>query len=467
MAGFREFPWEVIKKVTVQNILLISVDSLRPEALGYYPQRFKSRETFPWRVSTPTIDHLAREGVFFTNCIVQAPFTPASHASFLTGLNPPSHRLRAFFGYKLLEQVEALPERLKREGYSTAAFLGADALNETYGLDRGFDVYDTDFKSRMDIWVQGQYRRLGSEATDRALNWLEGAQEPFLLFIHYFDAHQIAAHILAKHDRVAAITHGMSRNRLARGPVRRLLLKVDALYGRQERCGKPFHVRQVRKIDGEIARIVQALKERNLYGRTMIVIISDHGEAFGEHGETGHRLYLYDTTLRVPLILTSIPNYRGKVISAMVRSIDLVPTLYEALGLNHNASPGRIPIEGTSLLPLIDGEDSGDRVAYSETRMEKSLENIDDLRGHYVALRTSRWKLIVNMLDGSQELYNLIHDPGENCNLIARRPDVAKYLFQEAMRICTRGGKEDLRHQAYDKEEREELERRLKDLGYF
>ena len=453
--------------MAMQNILLISIDSLRPEALGCYPRHFTYREAFPWRVNTPAIDQLAREGVLFTNCIVQAPYTPASHASFFTGLNPPSHSVRAFFGHKLAEQAETLAERLKREGYSTAAFLGADALNERYGLDRGFDVYDTDFKSRMDIWVQGQYRRLGSEATDRALNWVQGVHEPFLLFIHYFDAHQIAAHILAKYDRIAAIIYRMSRNRMARGPVRRLFFKVDALYARQGRCGKPFHVRQVRRVDGEIARIVQALKERNLFGRTLIVIISDHGEAFGEHGETGHRLYLYDTTLRVPLVLTNIPVHKGKVVSTMVRSIDLVPTIYEKLGINHNASPGRIPIEGTSLLPLIDGKDIDDRIAYSETRMEKSLENINDLQGHYVALRTSRWKLIVNMLDGSRELYDVICDPGENCNLIARRPDVAGHLFQQAMRISIRRGEEDLRHQAYDEEEREEVERRLKDLGYL
>lgn len=451
----------------MQNILLISIDSLRPEALSCYPQRFRYRETFPWRVSTPTIDQLAREGVFLTNCIVQAPFTPASHASFFTGLNPPGHGVRAFFGYKLLEAVETLPERLKRERYSTAAFLGADALNERYGLDRGFDVYDTEFTSKMDIWIQGQYRRLGSEATDRALNWLRRTSEPFFLFLHYFDVHQIAFHILAKYDRVAEILQRTSRTRLARGPVRRILQKVDALYGKLKRCGKPFHVRQVRKIDGEIARIIQALREHDLYRQTMIIIMSDHGEAFGEHGEVGHRKYLYDTTLKVPLILKGMPTHKNKVISTMVRSIDLLPTVYEILGLDRNASAGCKPIEGMSLLPVIKGEDRDERVGYSETRMEKSLEDINDLQAHYVALRTPHWKLIVNMLDGSQELYNVIHDPGENFNLITQRLDVAEHLFQEAMRICKRGGEGDLPHQAYDKEEREDLERRLKDLGYL
>jgi arylsulfatase A-like enzyme len=457
----------LVMNMSLKNVLIVCVDSLRPEALKCYPKRFKYKETFPWRISTPTINHIAREGVLFSNCIVQAPFTPASHASFFTGLNPPSHGIRAFFGYKLLEHTETLAERLKREGYHTAAIIGADALDNRYGLDRSFDIYDVEFNKKMAIWAQEQYRRLGSEATERALAWLQEKKEPFFLFMHYFDVHDIASHILAEHDYVARVLSRLRKTRLTCGPVRKLLQKIETFYGQYQRCGKPFHVRQVRKVDREIGKIIRALKDRNLYNQTMIIITSDHGDAFGEHGEFGHRKSLYDTTLRVPLILKGISGHEGKVISNMVCSIDLLPTIYELLGLAPTASVGYKPIEGKSLLPLLDCKKEEERIAYSETRMEKSLENTNDLRLKYIALRTPRWKLIINMLDDVRELYDVANDPGETCNVIAQYPDCAESLGKEAMRIYHQGDADKPSQVAYTEEELDKVAERLKDLGYL
>lgn len=451
----------------LKNILMICIDSLRPEALSCHPEAFRKRETFPWRVHTPTADQLAREGTLFTNCIVQAPFTPTSHASYFTGLNPPNHGIRAFFGYKLLDQAETMAERLKGEGYRTAAVIGADALNERYGLNRGFDIYDTAFDQRMCDWIRGYYRRDGSEATDRTLDWLQSRQEPFFLFVHYFDVHLIAPHVLAERDRVAHLLWKISKSRLARGPMRRILQAPERFYGNYRRCGKPYHVRQVRTTDREIDRIVQKLKGLELYDETIIIIMSDHGDAFGEHDETGHRKSLYDTTLRVPLILKASPSHADTIIGEQVRSIDLVPTLYELLELQPKASTGYRDIDGRSMVPLIERKKSEQYAAYSETRMEKSLDRTSDLRSHYVSLRTPHWKLIINMLDGSRELYDLSRDSGETHNLITQQPNVAEALFQEAMDIYGAVEGETQSQVVYSTKEMEKVEIRLRDLGYL
>lgn len=451
----------------LKNVILITLDCVRPEALSCYPICFSWRETFPAQVRTPNIDRIAKDGILFTQAFCQAPFTPASHASILTGLNPPSHGIRGFFGYRLSEDAETLAERLQGVGFHTCAIIGADALNSRYGLDRGFDVYDEHFEEKMRIWIQGQYRRIGQEATERALQWLDKRKEPFFLFVHYFDVHMIAPHILAERDKMARVLRKAGKIPLSRGPVRKAFRSLGILHSRWNRSGKPFHVRQVQRVDEEITHLVQALKNLDLYEQTLIVIMSDHGDAFGEHGEIGHRRYLYDTTLRVPLILKGLPEHKGRVVHFMVRSIDVAPTVYELLGLKAEASPGRKPLEGESLLPMIEANRTEDRVAYSETRLERSLENINDLQSHYIALRAPHWKLIVDLLTGERELYNLDDDPGEMENLILEFPEAAEQLYSKLMRIYADGDESSSASVDYTEEERHQIEQQLRDLGYI
>jgi arylsulfatase A-like enzyme len=449
------------------NLVLISLDSLRPEALGCYPRPFSRRQSFPWPVATPALDALAAEGVLFTNLIVQAPYTPASHASFFTGLNPPQHGIRAFFGQRLNERAQTLAQRLQRRGYCTAAFLGADALNRRYGLHRGFEVYDTDFGRKLGTWVEGHHRRVGEEATDRAIEWLEGASRPFFLFAHYFDAHLIAPHVLAQQDPVARHLAGLKRAPLARGPIYRGLRALDSLYGRYNRYGVPFHVRQARKLDAEVNRIVTQLRALGAYEDTSIVVMSDHGDAFGEHGEIGHRRYVYDTTLRVPLIVKGVPGPPGRLIADQVRSIDLAPTLLDLLGSSGPGNGDSLPMEGES---LFDGQGAwrpGERVAYSETRSEKSIQNMADLQSHFVALRAPPWKLIVNLLDGTVELFDLRSDPAEMRDVSREHPGEAARLREAALNLYHSADAPAPAAGDFDEAERLLVEERLRDLGYL
>ena len=449
-----------------KNVLLISIDSVRPEAIGPYPEHFSLEDTFPYKVDTPTLDVLAADGALFTKLITQAPYTPASHASFLTGLNPPGHAVRGFFGYRLSERAETLAQRLQREGYRTSAFVGSDALNPRYGLDRGFEVYDAQFERKIGGWPRGDHRRAGSETTQRALKWLRQAGRPFLVFVHYFDVHEVAEHVYLQSDRLARWLRKGRSTRLARGPVRRWLQRLETGYANCRQRGKPFHVRQTQRVDKQIGLLVRGLEEQGAYDDTIIVVMSDHGEAFGEHGEFGHRQYLYDTTLSVPLILKALPDYRGRTIDTPIRSIDLVPTLYDLLGLDRHPSNGCKPVEGASLLPLLHGTNGDQREAYSETSLERSLKQVNELKYHFVSMRTPRWKLIVNMLDGSRELYDVVRDPNETQNVAARRADVAERLSARAMRTYESGGESPPDVSGYTDRQLEEVETRLRDLGY-
>lgn len=451
----------------LKNLLIISIDSLRPEALGCYPKNFSIYETFPYVVKTPTLDSLASEGALFTNMIVQAPFTPASYASFLTGLNPPSHGIRQFFGYRLSEKAETLSERLKEKGFHTCAIIGADALNSRYGLNKGFDVYDERFNDKIVDWFEGQYRRAGEETTERGLQWLETCKEPFFLFLHYFDVHLIAPHVLAKNDKVARILWELGQNTIAPKPIRKVFRAPEMLYARWRRCGKPFHVRQTQKIDQEISRLIHRLKKLGLYEQTLIVIFSDHGDSFGEHGERGHGKHLYDTTLRTPFIIKGPSNQRGKVIHSMVRSIDVVPTIHELLDINMKPNPKYKPLEGESMVPLINGQETESRIAYSETRMGKTIDDVRNLERHFFALRTSQWKLIVNLLDGKRELYNLKDDFREVKNQVSHSPDIVENLYKELMNIYADEQEDTSAHRTYDQEEQHEIKGRLRDLGYI
>lgn len=452
---------------------MVSVDSLRREGLSCSAKKFPWQTTFPFRARTSALDRIAREGLLFSNCIVQAPFTPASHASFLTGLNPPRHGIRAFWGYPLSPGAETMAQRLCAVGYRTAAVIGADALNPWYGLNRGFDTYDAEFDNKMALWAQGQYRRPGQEVTARALAWLQTIEPPFFLFVHFFDVHSIAPHVLAQRDPLAKLL-SQAKDRAARGTLpRKLIGRLDALYGNYSRFGRAYHLRQASRVDRQIGRLTQFLKSNRWYDQTVIAVVSDHGEAFGEHNERGHRQYLFDTTLRVPLILKPavsmqpLPWEAGQVVPDLIRSIDLVPTLYEWLGLEPAASPGYYPCDGRSLLQPPDGLQE-EIVAYSETRMEKDLADLEALQHHFASVCTERWKLIVNLLNGQQQLYDLRADPAESVNCAARFPEIARSLQQTLEGIYQQGQRSPAESlDSFTSAQQAEIERRLRDLGYL
>lgn len=347
---------------------------------------------------TPALDRFAREATVFTNAFAQAPITTVSHATILTGTYPPFHRVTDF-GAPLAGTIPYLPDLLKREGYRTAAFVGAlvlDPRNGTApGFDRGFDRYDAGFRIRRP--GEDRYRtveRRGEDVTTRALAWLDDAQGagrgPWFEWVHLYDAHD-------PYDPPADL-----RARFA-----------SALY------------------DGEIAgvdRLVDRLIARA--GPSPIVAVAaDHGEALGDHGEETHGLFLYDAVLRVPLVVR-LPDKRGAGVrvGARVRLADLAPTLLAAANV-------QIPpaMQGESLLPLVQGSENTERPAFAATDYPRQAFGWSPL----VAWRADRFLLV---RAPKTELYDLTADAAAARNLADSRGRVVQGMGEELDRFLTRIG---------------------------
>lgn len=356
-------------KPTGPNIVLITVDTLRADALGSYGNS---------RAHTPTMDSLAVEGVRFERVIAQVPLTVPSHAAILTGTYPMWNRVRDWSDGGLSASVPTLAEIFKRRGYTTAAFVSAFVLDSMWGLDRGFDLYEDDFGSAAyKVIKHHSLERPAEQTVQRTLAWLEGGvREPFFLWLHLYDPH--------------------------------------APYSPPE----PFRARfRDHPYDGEIAytdrqlgRLMDTLKTRGLYDGALILLTSDHGEAFGEHQERQHGFFIYNPTILVPLIAKFPKGFPTpyKTVSPIVNSVDIAPTLVHFAGL---PAGDLRSFQGKSLLTLVEkGSESAPRYGYSESLYPRNAFGWHALFG----IHTDRFHYI---LAPKEELYALDQDSGETRNL--------------------------------------------------
>jgi arylsulfatase A-like enzyme/tetratricopeptide (TPR) repeat protein len=362
------------------NVLLISLDTVRPDHLGCYGYGL---------VETPNIDGLAREGVIFTDALASVPLTLPSHTSMLTGLYPLSHGVRDNGLYTASGQITTLAEVLRADGYSTGAFIGSFILDSRFGLDQGFDVYDDDMEGDR---PQGQFEhpeRTADAVTESACEWLKTAEEPFFGFVHYYDPH-------APYEPPPPYSTSYA-GRLYDG--------------------------EIAYTDRSLGRILELLKERGVYDNTMIIVASDHGEGLGEHEETGHGKLIYDSTIKVALIWR-VPGRSGQAseiltpaeIGVPVGLVDLFPTVLELVG-----AEAADAVDGRSLLPLMQGENLPSRFYYMESLHPYLGYRWAPLRG----VRFREWKYI---LAPGPELYKTSNDPGELNNLISVFPETAVEL---------------------------------------
>jgi arylsulfatase A-like enzyme len=357
------------------NLLFVTLDTTRADHIRCYGYK---------NIKTPNIDHLAKEGCLFEKAFTPVPITFPSHASMLTGLYPPTHGIRNNATYALSESVVTLPELLKERGYKTAAFVSAYVLDRRFGLDQGFDIYDDDLETHVEPKLQQKERR-AETVTQAAIKWLDGVgEESFFLWVHYFDPHD------------------------AWSPP------------------PPYSKDYVQNpYDGEIAyaddwlgKLLNKLEKLKLTENTLIVLAGDHGEGLGDHHEKTHGIFIYDATLRVPLIF-SCPRIlpKSKRISSLVRLIDITPTILEIMAY-------KIPehIQGVSLSPFILGKTKNMKLElYCETFYPKSTHNWSPLKG----LRTDTWKYIEAPI---KELYELDKDPDEKTNLFDKEKDQAQRM---------------------------------------
>lgn len=408
--------WFALRKGPGINVILISVDTLRPDRLGCYGYA---------RGTSPNIDRLAREGITFEDAISSAPLTLPSHASILTGLYPISHGIRDNGTFSLRPDFVTLAEVFKGAGYRTAAFIGAFVMDSRYGLDQGFDVYDDDLTGGRQLSAFGYSERTADAVTGTASAWLEGAEEPFFAFLHYYDPH-------TPYEAPAEY-----RNR-------HTLRSYDA---------------EIAFTDFEIGRFLACLERLGLTERTLIVFVSDHGEGLGQHGEATHGYLVYEPTLRVPFVMRFPEESglagaaeRGSRIGFPVRLIDLMPTVLDAAGLETEAA-----MDGRSLLPLVRGESLAPEFCYFETFYPHFAYRWSPLRG----VRFNEWKYI---LAPEEEMYNIKEDRAESNNLMAQRGEMAAELskaLKEFLRLEAEAGT------AAGTEMSAEEVRRLSALGYI
>lgn len=391
LVGCGQADQEPVLETPTVNVILISIDTLRPDHLGCYGYEVPT---------TPNLDRFCEESVVFTQAIAQAPSTLHSHASILSSLLPHHHQATWGGKTRLPDEALTLAEILQSAGYATAAFAGGGQMDRIFGLDQGFDLYDQ----------PGQEHFLGT--VRRGVEWLDQTPErPFFLFLHSYEVHHpytpTPEHLaLVESDYKGDLPGEISIDFLRQ--VNRKEVEIDE--------ADLAHVistydAEIRSMDDGFSFLVAALQERGLYDETLIVFTSDHGEEFGEHGVVGwHSHTLFDELLSVPLIVRFPGAARaGAVVEQQTRSIDIAPTVLTAVGL-----PVPEVFEGIDLSQLTNGSIGEERIAIS--RMDRPPGR--DIS----SVRTQDWKLY------RMSLYNLDSDPGEQWDAALTQRDVVQEL---------------------------------------
>jgi len=357
------------------NLLLITLDTTRSDHFGFSGHQ---------AARTPHFDNfVAERGISFENAISAVPVTFPSHTTILTGTYPVFHGVHDNDGYFLDDSVTTLAEILKPQGFTTGAVLAAFPLDSEVNLDQGFDTYDDDYQAD---WTQAEIEASGpfsfgfperkadrvNQAVDR---WLEeNWRDRFFLWVHYFDPHQ-------PYNPPAP---------------------YDSLFSSELYDG------EMAFLDENFGLLLDMLEMRGLIKNTIIVIVGDHGEALYDHSEPTHAHFIYDSTIRVPLIF-AVPGDRfrtGLRVPSQVRTADVAPTVLDLLGL-----PPGSDMQGTSLVPLLEDPN----LEWSKPALIENYYNLfhfgwAPMRG----LRTDRFKFVEAP---EPELYDLEADPGELTNL--------------------------------------------------
>ena len=365
----------------VDHVLLITIDTLRADRVGAYGYA---------RAATPALDSIARHGVRFDRAFASAPITQTSHATILTGRYPQGHGAR-HNGMRIDELVPTLAERFKAAGFSTAAFVAAFPLDRRFGLARGFDTYSDTMPRGPDGRELNE--RPGRVVVDEALAWLRNPSNPSnpsnprtFLWVHLFEPH-------------APYVSG-----------------YDA---------------EIAEADRQVARLLAAIDGRR--ARTLIVATSDHGEAFGEHGEIGHSIFVYDTTLRVPLLIEGPGVVPGRVVDQWdVGLVDLAPTMAARAGL------GKLDADGADLSAQHLDQGPGHPVTYAARQYyaESFAPLLDFGWAPLRSVRAGPWKYI----DAPRpELYAIDKDRDERENRAASERQELQHYVQQLTLIAGQG----------------------------
>ena len=390
------------------GVVVITLDTTRADRLSVYG--FMDAEM-------PHLERLAREGVVFDQATSVAPLTLPAHSSLLTGLFPPGHGVRDNGDGPLSPAHVTLAESLSGRGFRTGAFVGSVVLAADRGLQQGFDHYGGVSGWDLTGRTPGPRRqRPADEVVSEAISWIETIEDsPFFAWVHLYDPHR----------------------------------PYEPPEPFRSRHADPY-VAELAFVDSQIGRLLETLDRRQLLERTIVVVAADHGESLGDHGERDHGIFLYDSVLRVPLIIR-VPGVSSRRVADVVRLVDIMPTVLDLL------RAGVPPMDGSSLVTQLRGQPGAVELdAYAESQYTLRF-GWSPLR----ALRAGRYKLIEAP---RPELYDLERDPFEEHNIHEDRPEVARVLSR---RLSAFGSEASPRHGEHiDPVAAGELRQRLASLGY-
>jgi choline-sulfatase len=383
----------VIRSAKPRNLLLVSLDTVRADHLGCYHDA---------AAQTPHIDALAASGLRFERAATVVPLTLPAHASLMTGTFPGWHGVRDNGGFYLDDEQLTLAEVLRDHGFRTGGFVGAFVLDRRWGIAQGFDRYFDDFDLDRFESAAGMdmIQRPGSEVVDRALEWLQSEpSRPFFAWVHLYDAH-------TPYDAPEPFQSRFPRTR-------------DGAYSAE-----------IASADAQVGRLIASLHADGRLDDTLVIVVADHGEMLGEHGELTHGFFVYEGATHIPLIVSG-PGVPAGVVSDQVRIVDVMPTALSLLGV---AVPAQV--QGTNLMPLARGRHLG-LVAHSESWYPRYHYGWSELR----SIQDGRFKLIQAP---RPELYDLATDPREERDRstieLASRLDVFTNALQDFEAHTARAG---------------------------
>jgi len=441
-----------------RHVIIISMDTTRADQFGFMGNPF---------IKTPRLDAIAAESIVLTDCMTVAPTTLASHTSLFTGKYAHHHGTPRN-GYMVSRDNVMLAEILKEAGFTSAGFAGSFALDSRFDFAQGFDTYDETFDILVGDNRADANQRRAETVTNAVLAYLDanGVPDRLFLFAHYFDPH----------SPYAAPTpfHSMYNPNGGRGlpPLNPVsedgILKLDP---RQPQVGQQLisqYAAEISYMDFHIGRLIDELQRRGILDEAILLVTSDHGESFMEHPRSfSHGFLVYQATMHsVGVIRLPGGEGGGRKIGGPVSNIDLLPTILQILGIS--PPPGidgeAIPLEVTdAALPQ--------RTRFGQaTRPRKEHETdprwMNMLKARYI--RSGRYKFIQTPYLGTEELYDLESDPGE-------QRDLLQGPSQETLEIAARLRAEltawaesaDPLPTRFEETQREETRARLRSLGYI
>ncbi len=401
------------------NIILITIDTLRHDYLGCYGNA---------SIKTPTLDRIAREGVLCRHAFSHSHITLPSHLSIMTSLYPKDHQVRSNIRQELHPNVVTMAQHLKNAGYRTAAVVSVEPLTPEWirGIERGFDEF----------LIPKEVERRAEQTNQEVFKWLMNhCGEKFFLWVHYFDPHMPytppppynTRYYQADPRRKELDT--MQPVRFPRTfymePHNRLIQWLDGIkditYPRSQYAG------EVSYVDFHLGELMAFLQKAGLDRKTLLAITADHGEALGEHNIYFDHKGLYDQTMQVPLILRYSGRLKAGKVNGLVGSVDIMPTLFEIVGIDTPSA-----IRGNSLLPLMQagqglintriyGEHVNESQSMLRTRKWKFIKSFRDIVYH------EKFKIIA----GNMELYDVQKDPAELNNVAQLHPEVVARFSED------------------------------------